>query len=62
MPLNVHSGIVKRTLPVLPGVMLPGLLLISDAIPGSRDGVLLPAGTGCLGDECTETATLHRAG
>jgi cation:H+ antiporter len=44
MPLNVHSSIVKRELPVLLLVMGFVLLLIFDGILGFKDGMLLLAG------------------
>ena len=44
MPLNVHSSIVKRELPVLLLVMGFVLLLIFDGILGFKDGILLLAG------------------
>lgn len=44
MPLNVHSSIVKRELPVLLLVMGFVLLLIFDGILGLKDGMLLLAG------------------
>lgn len=44
MPLNVHSSIVKRELPVLLLVMGFVLLLIFDGTLGFKDGMLLLAG------------------
>lgn len=44
MPLNVHSSIVKRELPVLLLVMGFVLLLIFDGTLGLKDGMLLLAG------------------
>jgi len=44
MPLNVHSSIVKRELPVLLLVMGFVLLLIFDGTLGFKDGVLLLTG------------------
>jgi cation:H+ antiporter len=44
MPLNVHSSIVKRELPVLLLIMGFVLLLIFDGTLGFKDGLLLLAG------------------
>jgi cation:H+ antiporter len=43
-PLNVHSSIPRRELPVLVGVMLIALLLLADGTLGRFDGVLLVGG------------------
>jgi cation:H+ antiporter len=43
-PLDVHSSIPRRELPVLLGVMLVAWLLISDDTLGRFDGLLLVAG------------------
>jgi cation:H+ antiporter len=43
-PLNVHSSIVRRELPVLVGVMLIAWLLLADGNLGRIDGILLVAG------------------
>ena len=43
-PLNVHSSIVRRELPVLLGVMLLALLLLLDGTLGRLDGMLLLTG------------------
>ncbi|MDX2457551.1 MAG: calcium/sodium antiporter [Gammaproteobacteria bacterium] len=44
MPLNVHSSIVRRELPVLLGVMLLALLLLLDGTLGRLDGIILLTG------------------
>jgi cation:H+ antiporter len=44
VPLNVHSSIVRRELPVLIGVMLLGLLLLLDGSLGRFDGIVLLSG------------------
>ena len=44
MPLNVHSSIVRRELPVLLGIMLLALLLLLDGTLGRLDGMLLLTG------------------
>lgn len=44
MPLNVHSSIVRRELPVLLGVMVLALLLLLDGTLGRLDGMLLLTG------------------
>jgi cation:H+ antiporter len=43
-PLNVHSSIVRRELPVLIGIMLIAWLLLADGRLGRLDGTLLVAG------------------
>ena len=43
-PLDVHSSIPRRELPVLLGIMLIAWLLISDGTLGRLDGLLLVAG------------------
>ena len=43
-PLNVHSRIPRRELPVLLGIMLVAWLLISDGTLGRLDGLVLVAG------------------
>jgi cation:H+ antiporter len=43
-PLNVHSSIVRRELPVLLGVMLLALLLLLDGTLGRLDGSILLTG------------------
>ena len=43
-PLNVHSSIVRRELPVLLGIMLLALLLLLDGTLGRLDGMLLLTG------------------
>jgi cation:H+ antiporter len=43
-PLDVHSSIPRRELPVLLGIMLVAWLLISDGTLGRLDGLLLVAG------------------
>jgi cation:H+ antiporter len=43
-PLDVHSSIPRRELPVLLGIMLVAWLLISDGTLGRFDGLLLVAG------------------
>ena len=47
MPLNVHSSIVRRELPVLLLIMLVALLLLLDGTLGRLDGTLLVTGM-CL--------------
>ena len=44
IPLNVHSSILKRELPVLLLVMVVALLLLIDGTLGRLDGILLLAG------------------
>ena len=44
IPLNVHSSILKRELPVLLLVMVVALLLLLDGTLGRLDGILLLAG------------------
>lgn len=44
VPLNVHSSIVRREMPVLIGVMLLGLLLLLDGSLGQADGLVLLSG------------------
>jgi len=44
MPLNVHSSIVRRELPVLLGVMLLALMLLLDGSLGRLDGIILLTG------------------
>ena len=44
IPLNVHSSILKRELPVLLLVMAVALLLLMDGTLGRLDGILLLAG------------------
>ena len=44
MPLNVHSSIVQRELPVLLGVMLLALMLLLDGTLGQLDGIILLTG------------------
>ena len=44
IPLNVHSSILKRELPVLLLVMVVALLLLRDGTLGRLDGILLLAG------------------
>jgi cation:H+ antiporter len=44
MPLNVHSSIVRRELPVLLGVMLLALLLLLDGTLGRLNGIILLTG------------------
>ena len=49
MPLNVHSSILRRELPLLLGVMALALLLLLDGSLGRVDGLLLLGGmTGVL--------------
>ena len=43
-PLNVHSSIVRREMPVLVGVMVLGLLLLLDGSLGRIDGIILLTG------------------
>jgi cation:H+ antiporter len=43
-PLNVHSSIVRRELPVLVGIMLVAWLLLADGTLGRLDGCLLVGG------------------
>jgi cation:H+ antiporter len=43
-PLNVHSSIVRREMPVLIGVMLLALLLLFDGTLGRIDGLMLVTG------------------
>ncbi len=43
-PLNVHSSIVRREMPVLIGVMLLALLLLFDGTLGRIDGLILVTG------------------
>ena len=43
-PLNVHSSIPRRELPVLIGIMLIAWLLLADGTLGRLDGILLVAG------------------
>jgi cation:H+ antiporter len=43
-PLNVHSSIPRRELPVLVGIMLIAWLLIADGTLGRIDGLLLVSG------------------
>ena len=47
MPLNVHSSIVRRELPVLLLIMVVALLLLLDGTLGRLDGILLVTGM-CL--------------
>ena len=47
-PLNVHSSIVKRELPVLLMVMVFALLLLLDGTLGRLDGTLLLTGMGLM--------------
>jgi len=47
-PLNVHSSIVRRELPVLLLVMVFALLLLLDGTLGHLDGALLLAGMGLM--------------
>jgi cation:H+ antiporter len=47
-PLNVHSSIVRRELPVLLLVMVFALLLLLDGTLGRLDGILLLAGMGSM--------------
>jgi cation:H+ antiporter len=44
VPLNIHSGIVRRELPVLIGVMILALVLILDGTLGQLDGLVLLSG------------------
>lgn len=44
VPLNVHSSIVRREMPVLIGVMLLGLVLLLDGSLGQFDGIVLLSG------------------
>ena len=44
VPLNIHSGIVRREIPVLIGVMVLALLLLLDGTLGRLDGVILLGG------------------
>ncbi|NOR40996.1 MAG: calcium/sodium antiporter, partial [Gammaproteobacteria bacterium] len=44
MPLNVHSSIVRRELPVLLGVMLLALLLLLNGTLDRIDGIILLSG------------------
>ena len=44
MPLNVHSSIVRRELPVLLGVMLLALMLLLDGTLERLDGIILLTG------------------
>ena len=43
-PLSIHSGVVKRELPILIGTSLVAYLLISDGTLGNLDGLLLLVG------------------
>jgi cation:H+ antiporter len=43
-PLDVHSSIPRRELPVLVGIMLVAWLLLADGTLGRLDGILLVAG------------------
>jgi cation:H+ antiporter len=43
-PLNVHSSIVRREMPILIGVMLLALLLLLDGTLGRIDGLMLVTG------------------
>jgi cation:H+ antiporter len=61
MPLDVHSRILKKELPLLLVAMLLMLLLIQDNILGRTDGLILTGSVGLLMWWVTREAMLNKA-
>ena len=61
VPLRVHSGILKRELPILMAIMLVILLMLMDSVLGLIDGIVLVIGLflvmGWLGKQATKETT-----